>query len=50
MPFAQALIALAELVIRLQFELGLEGIDQLYVALEGLELLRLADAEGAVQN
>ena len=50
MPFAQALVALAELVIRLQLELGLEGIDQLYVALEDLELLRLADAERAVQN
>ena len=34
-PFAQALVALAELVVGLQFELGLEGVDQLYVALEG---------------
>ena len=49
-PLAQALVALAELLIRLQFELGLEGVDLLYVALEVLELLRLADAERAVQN
>src|SRR5215207_7337032 len=49
-PLAQRLVALAELVIRLELELGLEGVDQLYVALEVLELLRLADAESAVQN
>jgi hypothetical protein len=50
MPLAQRLVALAQLVIGLELELGLEGVDQLNVALEGLELLRLSDAESAVQN
>ena len=49
-PLAQPLVALAELLIGLELELGLKGVDQLYVALEVLELLRLADAERAVQN
>jgi hypothetical protein len=49
-PLAQRLVALAELLIRLELELGLERVDLLYVALEGLELLRLTDAESAVQN
>ena len=39
-PLAQALVALAELVVGLELELGLEGVDQLDVALERLELLR----------
>ena len=47
---AQAGVALAELLVRLELELGLEGIDQLDVALERLELLALANAQGAVQN
>ena len=37
---AQRRVALAELVVRLELELGLEGVDQLDVPLERLELLR----------
>ena len=33
-PLAQRLVALAELLIGLELQLGLEGVDQLYVALE----------------
>jgi len=49
-PLAQRGVALAELIVRLELQLGLEGIDELDVPLERLELLPLADAQGAVQN
>src|SRR5215210_6862534 len=50
MALAQRGVAGAELIVRLELELGLECVDQLDVPLERLELLALADAERAVQN
>jgi hypothetical protein len=47
---AQRLVALAELFVGLELELGLERVDELDVALELLELLSLAYAKSAVQN
>src|SRR5688572_4594227 len=43
-------VALAQLVVRLELELGLIRVDELDLALELLELLALAHAERAVQN
>ena len=47
---AQRLVARAQLVVRLELQLGLEVVDAGDVLLEGLELLGLADPQGAVEN
>ena len=47
---AQLVHALAQLVVGVVFELGLEGVDQRDALLVDLELLRLADVQRAVQQ
>ena len=47
---AQRLVARAQLVVGLELELGLVVVDAGDVLLERLELLALADAQGAVEN